>query len=116
LRRRAPLVMLLIYWILFAFIPTQALSFFHPVADRYLFFLSVAAVILLAWGIIVCGEGFGRRGLIGAAAVLGIITMLWAWATLTYLREWHDPRSVWYLAAQQSSDPCRSWKLGIFYR
>ena len=116
LRRRAPLVMLLIYWILFAFVPTQALSFFHPVADRYLFFPSVAAVILLAWGIIVCGERFGRRGLIGAAAVLGIIAMLWAWATLTYLREWHDPRSVWYLAAQKSSDPYGYWNLGIYYQ
>jgi hypothetical protein len=116
LRRRAPRVMLLIYWILFGFIPTQALSFFHPVTDRYLFLPSVAAVILLAWGIIVCGERFGRGGLISASAVLGIIAVLWAWTTLAYLREWHDPRSVWYLAAQKSSDSQVYWNLGIYYQ
>ena len=116
LRRRAPRVMLLIYWILFAFIPTQALSFFHPVTDRYLFFPSVAAVILLSWGIIVCGERFGRQGSIGAAAVLGVIAVSWTWATLAYLREWHDPRSVWYLAAQKSSDSQIYWNLGTYYQ
>jgi len=116
LRRRAPRVMLLIYWVLFAFIPTQVLSFFHPVTDRYLFFPSVAAVILLAWGIIVCGERFGRRGSIGATAVLGIIAVLWAWTTLAYLREWHDPRSVWYIAGQKSSDSQVYWNLGSYYQ
>src|SRR5439155_7919553 len=40
LRRKFPLVVVLIYWILFAFIPTQILSFAYPVTDRYLFFPS----------------------------------------------------------------------------
>jgi hypothetical protein len=40
LRRRLPMFVVLAYWILFAFIPTQVLSFIHPVTDRYMFFPS----------------------------------------------------------------------------
>src|SRR6266446_4726759 len=70
LARRWPVVTVLIYWILLALIPAQVLSFSHPVTDRYLFFPSVGAVILIAWGLISAGKWLGRRGLIAAVAVL----------------------------------------------
>jgi len=41
--------------------PRQVLSFVHPVADRYLFFPSVALVILIAWWAILIGEQRGGR-------------------------------------------------------
>ena len=49
LRKRYPLMTVLIYWILFTYLPTQVLPFSYPVADRYLFLPSVGAVILIAW-------------------------------------------------------------------
>ena len=49
LHKKFPAVAVLLYWILFAFIPSQVLSFTHPVTDRYIFFPSVAGVILIAW-------------------------------------------------------------------
>ena len=38
--------------------------------DRYLFFPSVGAVILIAWGLISAGKWLGRRGSIAAVAIL----------------------------------------------
>src|SRR5205085_399006 len=101
LRRCAPLTMTLIYWILFGLIPAQVLSFIHPVADRYLFFPSVGFVILIAWWALTVGEQYGRRGVIASAALLLLGLVLWGRATLVYLSEWQDPRSVWYAAAQK---------------
>jgi hypothetical protein len=49
LRKRYPLATVLIYWILFTYLPTQVLPFSYPVTDRYLFLPSVGAVILIAW-------------------------------------------------------------------
>jgi len=95
LARRWPVVTVLIYWILLALIPAQVLSFSHPVTDRYLFFPSVGAVILIAWGLISAGKRLGRRGLIVAAAILTVIGILWGRTTLAYVAEWRDPRSVW---------------------
>jgi hypothetical protein len=115
LRRRSPMVLVLIYWILFAFIPTQVLSFTHPVSDRYLFLPSVAAVILIAWGVIVAGERLGRRGWVGVTIVLVAVGLLWGRATLAYLAEWGDPRSVWYAATSKSSDPEVYYNLGWYY-
>jgi len=106
LRRRSPLVMVLIYWMLFAFIPSQALSFTHPVSDRYLFFPSVSVAILIAWGASAATERWRRRGFAVAVAVaLLAVAFVWGRATLNYLAEWRDPRSVWYAATQKSSDP-----------
>jgi len=82
LRRYSPLAVVLIYWILFAFLPSQALAFSHPVTDRYLFFPSVAAVILIAWALIKTSERFGRRGLFAAIGLLAIISIAWARTTL----------------------------------
>jgi hypothetical protein len=115
LRRRLPMAMVLIYWILFAFIPTQILSFAYPVTDRYQFFPSVAAVILIAWGLITAGERLGRRGLFISIPLLVIIAFTWARATLNYLAEWRDPRSVWYAATFKSSDPQVYYNLGWHY-
>jgi hypothetical protein len=115
LARRWPVVTVLIYWILLALIPAQVLSFSHPVADRYLFFPSVGAVILIAWGLISAGKRLGRRGLIAAAAILAAIGVLWGRATLAYVAEWRDPRSVWYAATSKSSDPTTAQNLGSYY-
>ena len=49
LHKRYPLVTVLIYWILFTYLPTQVLPFSYPVMDRYLFLPSIGAVILIAW-------------------------------------------------------------------
>ncbi len=116
LRRRWPMAVVLLYWILFAFIPAQGLAFEHPVTDRYLFFPSVAAVILIAWALIKTSERFGRRGLFVAIGLLAVISIAWTRTTLAYLGEWRDPRSVWYGATQKSSDSDTYYNLGSYYQ
>lgn len=116
LRRRWPLGALLAYWILFALIPAQVLSFTHPVTDRYLFLPSVGATILIAAGIIGLGQGFGRTGLILALAIITAITGLWTRTTLACLSEWKDVRSIWYHASQRTTDPDARFYLGLRYQ
>ena len=113
--RRAPLATVLIYWILFTLIPSQVLSFAYPVADRYLFFPSIAAAVLIAWGVMTMGERFGRQGLIVAVILLLALGSMWARTTLTYVSEWRDPRSVWYAASAKSSDSLVFYNLGWNY-
>jgi hypothetical protein len=115
LRRRFPLTVALIYWILFAFIPTQILSFAYPVTDRYLFFPSVAMAILIANAVITACEKFFKKAFIPAAGVLVIIAAIWCINTIRYLQEWNDPRSVWYGASKKSSDPLVYYNLGWDY-
>jgi hypothetical protein len=115
LRKKLPIVAILIYWILFAFIPAQVLSFTHPVTDRYIFFASVAAVILVALTLFEITRKLGRRQLAALSIVTVIIASLWIAKTTSYLAEWKDPRSVWYAAMKKSSDPTISQNLGSFY-
>ena len=115
LRRRLPLVAVFIYWILFTYLPSQILSFVHPVTDRYLFFPSVAVVILIAWGIINAGKKFGRTGLGVSYVILSGVAFLWCLSTIKYLREWQDSRSVWFGALKKSTDPDVYYSLGAHY-
>jgi hypothetical protein len=115
LRRKFPLAVVLIYWILFAFIPTQVLSFAYPVTDRYLFFPSVAVVVLVAWAAISASEKFARKSFIPGLATLLIVGVIWGVNTTNYLHEWTDPRSVWYGASKKSSDPLVYYNLGWDY-
>ena len=115
LLRKFPLVVVLIYWILFAFIPTQILSFAYPVTDRYLFFPSVAAVILIAYAVTSAADKFVKKSFIPAAGVLLIIALTWGINTVDYLHEWTDPRSVWYGASKKSPDPLVYYNLGWDY-
>jgi hypothetical protein len=113
--RRAPVATVLIYWILFTLIPSQVLSFAYPVADRYLFLPSVAAAVLVAWGVMTMGERLGRQGSIGAVLFLVAIGSMWARTTITYVSEWRDLRSVWYAASAKSSDSLVFYNLGWHY-
>ena len=115
IRRRFPLLVILIYWILFTFLPTQVLSFAYPVSDRYLFLPSVAATILIASIVINASERLGRRGLIAASVFLLALAFLWGNNTFRYLSEWKDSRSVWYGAKEKSSDPQVYYNLGWHY-
>ena len=87
----------------------------HPVADRYLFFPSVAFVILVSWGAIYVGGRWGRQGGIGSMIVIFTLALFWGRATVAYLAEWHDPRSVWYAAEKKSPDPDVYHMLGAHY-
>lgn len=115
-RRRYPIATVLIYWILFGFLPTQVLSFSHPVTDRYLFFPSVAAVILFAWGIFLLTKKIGRLSVGIALFILALTAIFWTKNTVSYLSEWKDPRSVWYTAQNKSSDAQIYWNLGSHFQ
>ena len=116
LRKKLPVIVVLIYWILFAFIPSQILSFTHPVADRYMFFPSIAGVIIIAWGIITLMEKFiKQKGWIPGVALLSIIAFFWGKATLDYLSEWKDPSSIWFAASKKSADPIIMQNLASHY-
>ncbi|HEX6333346.1 MAG TPA: tetratricopeptide repeat protein, partial [Flavisolibacter sp.] len=115
IRNKYPKTAVLAYWILFAFIPAQVLSFTHPVTDRYVFFPSVAAMILLGWGLHEMSARLGAYRVHAVAAVTAVLALLWARNTLLYLGEWQDPKSVWYAATGKSSDPAVFQNLGTFY-
>jgi tetratricopeptide (TPR) repeat protein len=115
LRRRWPLIVVLIYWILFGLIPAQILSFVHPVTDRYLFFPSVAAAILIAWIVATTLERLTSRAVLSAVILLSTVVLLWLRNTLNYLSEWRDPRSVWYASVNKSSDAEVIYSLGAHY-
>ena len=115
IRRRFPLIVVLLYWILFTFLPTQVLSFTYPISDRYLFLPSVAATILVSWIVFKAFERLGQRGLISASLLLLIIAFLWGKKTSDYISEWCDPRSVWYAAKEKSSDTQVYYNLGWNY-
>ena len=115
LRKKFPKTTTIIYWIILGLLPAQLLSFIHPVSDRYLFFPSVAVVILFAWGIVSLFEKFAKKLIVASAVVLALMIFLWARATLNYLSEWNDPRSVWFAAMDKSTDPDIPYSLGGHY-
>jgi hypothetical protein len=115
LRKRYPLVVVLIYWILFTYLPTQILSFAYPVTDRYLFLPSVATVILLAWAVFAVTQRLQKLKTIVASVAIFVIAFFWFQKTTNYLNEWQDPRSVWYAAKEKSNDVTVYYNLGWSY-
>lgn len=115
LRKKLPVITLLLYWIVFAFIPAQVLSFTHPVTDRYVFFPSIAGAILVAWILFSLIKKIPKYQAIIFSGVIVLISFLWVKNSLNYLNEWKDPRSVWYAAEKKSSDPTIPQNLGSYY-
>lgn len=103
-------------WIALALVPSQALSFIHPVADRYLFFPSAGAILLVVWGGAALARRGDRRTTAALAVGLAILAGLWTRATLAYLDEWRDPRSVWHAASTRSADVAPILFLGAHYQ
>lgn len=115
LRKRCPLVVFLIYWILFTYLPTQILPFSYPVADRYLFLPSVGAVILIAWLVFKAADYLPKWKAATAMALITIVSLVWLNKTVDYLSEWQDPRSVWYSATRKTNDFHVYYELGWEY-
>jgi hypothetical protein len=115
LRRRYPVVTVLIYWILFTYLPTQVLPFSYPVTDRYLFLPSVGAVILIAWLVFKATDYLPRWNVTAATVLLTLVSLVWFRKTVDYLSEWQDPRSVWYAATRKTNDFLAYYELGWEY-
>ena len=115
LRKRCPLATVLIYWILFTYLPTQVLPFSYPVTDRYLFLPSVGAVILIAWLLFKATEYLPRWNVAVATALVAVVSLLWFKKTVDYLSEWQDPRSIWFTATHKSNDSHVYYELGWEY-
>ena len=115
LRKRYPLAAVLIYWILFTYLPTQVLPFGYPVTDRYLFLPSVGAVILVAWLLFKATDHLKKWRVAAATALVAIFAFVWLKKTGDYLSEWQDPRSVWFAATRKSQDVHIYYELGWEY-
>jgi hypothetical protein len=118
LRKRYPLATVLIYWILFTYVPTQVLPFSYPVTDRYLFLPSLGAVILIAWLLFKATDHLPKRNVAAATAlvvVVSLVSLVWLKKTTDYLSEWQDPRSVWYAATRKTNDFHVYYELGWEY-
>jgi hypothetical protein len=114
--RVAGLALALAYWIVLSMIPSQILSFIHPVTDRYLFFPSVAVTVLVAWGVTSVGKQGKTTGKAAALCIIAILAAAWTYKTRAYLEEWNDPRSVWHGAAAKSEDTNIYQFLGSHYQ
>src|SRR5262249_53050470 len=115
LRKRYPLVTVLIYWILFTYLPTQVLPFSYPVTDRYLFLPSAGAVILIAWLVFKATDHLPRWNVAAATELFNLVSLGWVQKTVNYLSEWQDPRSIWYAAASKTNDFHVYYELGWEY-
>ena len=115
LRKRYPVVTLLIYWVLFTYLPTQVLPFSYPVTDRYLFLPSIGAVILIAWLVFRATDYLPKWNVAAATAVVAVVGLVWFKKTVDYLAEWQDPRSIWYAAARKTNDFHVFYELGWEY-
>ncbi|MFL6599603.1 MAG: hypothetical protein ACJ8KF_16810 [Chthoniobacterales bacterium] len=115
LRKRYPLVTLLIYWVLFTYLPTQVLPFSYPVTDRYLFLPSIGAVILIAWLLFRAIDYLPKWNVAAATALVTVVSLIWLSKTVDYLAEWQDPRSIWYAATRKTNDFHVYYELGWEY-
>ena len=79
------------FWLLLALLPPYALNLVHPVSDRYLFFPSVAACMLLAWGMDAGMQKMKTRGQLTFVVLLSCIMLFWGAKTKAYLQQWQDP-------------------------
>lgn len=115
LRKRYPLATVLIYWILFTYLPTQVLPFSYPVTDRYLFLPSIGAVILIAWLVFEATDPLPKWNVAAATVIVALVSLVWLKKTVDYLAEWQDPRSVWYAATRKTNDFHVYYELGWEY-
>jgi hypothetical protein len=115
LRKRYPLVTLLIYWVLFTYLPTQVLPFSYPVTDRYLFVPSMGAIILIAWLMFKATDHLPKWNVAAATALVMVVGFAWFKKTVGYLAEWQDPRSVWFAATRKTNDFHVFYELGWEY-
>ena len=115
LRKKFPLAVVLIYWVLFTYLPTQVLSFAYPVTDRYLFLPSVAAVMLLVWLVFEITKKLKKGNLAVASILIFVVAVSWFLKTNNYINEWRDPRSVWFAAKEKSNDVQVYYNLGWNY-
>ena len=115
LRKRYPLVTVLIYWILFTYLPTQVLPFAYPVTDRYLFLPSAGAAMLIAWLLFKVTDHLPAWHLAAAVVLVAVVSLVWLTKTVDYLSEWKDPRSVWFAATRKSQDFHVYYELGWEY-
>lgn len=115
IRKRYPLITVLIYWILLTYLPTQILPFTYPIADRYLFLPSIGAVILIAWLLYKATAHLRKRNVVAATALVAALGFVWVRKTVDYLAEWQDPRSVWFCAIRKSQDVHVYYELGWEY-
>ena len=116
LRKDYPVLTVSTYWILFTYLPTQALPFSYPVTDRYLFLPSVGAAILIAWLLVKATGHLHRWKVFAVTTLVAAISFVWLTKTLGYLSEWRDPRSVWFAATRKSDDVHLYYELGWEYR
>jgi len=93
------------YWAIMAFVPTQLLGFVHPVSDRYLFYPSVPTTILTAWLLLRITQRWPVGGRAISASVFAILALATGWKTVSYVAEWGSPLSVWHQAREKSTDP-----------
>jgi hypothetical protein len=115
LRKRYPLATVLIYWILFTYLPTQVLPFSYPVTDRYLFLPSIGAVILIAWLVFNATGNLPKWNVAAATALVAVVSLVWLKKTVDYLAEWEDSRSVWFAATRKTNDFHVYYELGWQY-
>lgn len=115
LRKRYPLATVLIYWMLFTYLPTQILPFAYPVTDRYLFLPSAGAAILIACLLFKVTDRLPKWNLVAAVALVAVVSLVWLKKTVDYLSEWQDPRSVWFAATRKSQDFHVYYELGWEY-
>jgi len=115
LRKRYPLATVLLYWVLFTYLPSQVLPFSYPVTDRYLFLPSVGACILIAWLIFKATKYLPKWDVAVGTALVAVVTLILATKTVVYLAEWRDPQSVWFAATRKSDDFHVPYELGWEY-